>query len=187
MNSRWLGRLLRGVHAGESHGVSNHSSLRLASLSITVNSDWFDHGAAMPERTAGRGVGSNISPPLSWSGLPTKTAEVAIIVEDPDAPLPRPFIHLIAYGVAPELAFMPEDFLSASSQQLRLGRNTTGAMGYMGPRPVPGHGLHRYHFHVLALDRRAEFASPPKLKPFLSQIAGSVVARGILTGVYERQ
>ncbi len=57
----------------------------------------------------------------------------------------------------------------------------------MGPRPVPGHGPHRYHFHVLALDRTSEFASPPKLKPFLSQIVGSVVARGTLTGVYERQ
>ena len=187
MHSRWLGKLLRGVHAGETHSVSNHPSLCLSPFSLSVESDWFDDGGFMPERAAGKGVGSNISPPLTWSGLPAETAEVAIIVEDPDAPLPRPFIHLVAYGIPAELTFVPEDFLSASGQQLRLGRNTTGSMGYMGPRPVPGHGPHRYHFHVLALDRKVEFAAPPKLKPFLSKLSGAVVARGTLTGVYERQ
>jgi len=187
LNSRWIGKLLRRVHAGETHSVLRHPSLSLASPSIIVASDWFAEGTTMPERSAGRGVGDNVSPPIEWSGLPAKTIETAIVVEDTDAPLPRPFIHLIAYGIPAWLTSMPEGFLSGPNERLMLGRNTFGAMGYAGPRPVPGHGPHRYHFHILALDRTVEFASPPPLKSFLREINGAVIARGTLTGVYERQ
>jgi len=94
----------------------------------------------MPSRSAGVGVGENVSPPLTWSGMPVGTAEIAIILEDPDAPLPRPFVHMIAYHIAPDNRMPAEGGLNREARDVLFGKSTTGAKGYMGPRAVPGHG-----------------------------------------------
>jgi Raf kinase inhibitor-like YbhB/YbcL family protein len=186
VNARWIGRILRGVHAGERHSASNHASLLGVPEVISLQSDWFLHGTRMPLRSAGVGVGENISPPLGWSGVPAATAELAILMEDPDAPLPRPFVHMIAYRISPDKSSLPEGALAHGAIGVAFGRSAVGAQGYMGPRPVPGHGTHRYIFQILALSHRTAFSSAPKLKAFLNGIAGTVIGRGMLTGTYER-
>jgi len=186
VNARWIGRILRGVRAGERHAASNHSTLLGVPEMISLKSDWFLNGKPMPLRSAGIGVGENISPPLSWSGVPTVTAELAILMEDPDAPLPRPFVHMIAHRISPDISSLAEGALAYEAIGVAFGRSTAGAQGYMGPRPVPGHGPHRYIFQVLALSRCTAFSSAPKLKAFLNAIAGTVIGRGVLMGTYER-
>jgi phosphatidylethanolamine-binding protein (PEBP) family uncharacterized protein len=186
MNVQWLGRVLRGVRAGERYSVSNRPVLNGVPDMITLQSTWFDNGKPMPRRSAGIGVGDNISPPLNWSGAPTETVEFAIVMEDPDVPLPLPFVHLIAYGIAPDCSSLAEGALAFGAADVVFGRSTAGGQGYMGPRPVPGHGPHSCIFYVLALNRRASFASPPKLTVFLQSIAGAVVGYGRLVGTYER-
>jgi hypothetical protein len=84
MNARWIGRILRGVRAGERHSASNHAALFGVPEMISLKSEWFLNGKQMPLRSAGIGVGENISPPLSWSGVPGGTVELAIIMEDRD-------------------------------------------------------------------------------------------------------
>jgi hypothetical protein len=69
---------------------------------ISLKSEWFPDGGEMPVRCAGKGVGADISPPLGWDGVPDGTKELALIMEDSDAPLPRPFVHLIVYGIPGE-------------------------------------------------------------------------------------
>ena len=59
-----LGRLLRGLHAGEQHLAWNHQSMQYASQCIMLKSADFEDGDEMPLRTAGIGVGENISPEL---------------------------------------------------------------------------------------------------------------------------
>ncbi len=186
MNVRWLGRLLRGVRAGERYSVSNRPVLNGIPEIITLQSGWFDNGNPMPLRCGGIGVGDNVSPPLAWSGAPAETVEFAIVMEDPDVPLPRPFVHMIAYGIAPNRSSLGAGELDACAVDFAFGRSSVGAQGYMGPRPVTGHGPHSYIFHVLALNRRLSFASPPKLAEFLKCIAGAVVGYGRLAGTYER-
>jgi Raf kinase inhibitor-like YbhB/YbcL family protein len=186
MNARWIGRILRGVRAGERHCASNHAALSGVPQVISLESEWFLNGEQMPLRSAGRGVGENISPPLRWSGVPAGTAELAIIMEDPDAPLPRPFVHMIAYRISPDKSSVAERALALEAIGVAFGRSTTGAQGYAGPRPVPGHGPHRYIFQILALDRRTAFSSAPKLKAFLDGVSGTVKGRGTLVGTYER-
>jgi Raf kinase inhibitor-like YbhB/YbcL family protein len=187
MKTRWIGRLLRGVRAGERHSVLNHSALSGVPEKIFLQSDWFHDGGAMPLRTAGMGVGENISPALRWSGVPAGTVELAIILEDPDVPLPRPFVHMIAYRIAPDRAGFPEGALAREARGIAFGKGTAGAQGYMGPRPIPGHGPHRYFWHILALNQAPEFQSAPKLRNFLEGISGKVIGYGCLVGIYERQ
>jgi Raf kinase inhibitor-like YbhB/YbcL family protein len=181
-----MGRILRGVRAGERHSASNHAALFGVPEVISLKSEWFLNGKQMPLRSAGMGVGENISPPLTWSAVPARTVELAIIMEDLNAPLPRPFVHMIAYRISPDKSSVAEGALSHEAIGVALGRSTAGAQGYMGPRPVPGHGPHRYIFQILALGRRTAFSSAPKLKAFLDGISGTVIGRGMLLGTYER-
>jgi Raf kinase inhibitor-like YbhB/YbcL family protein len=186
VNARWIGRILRGVRAGERHSASNRAALRGVLEMISLKSEWFLNGKQMPLRSAGMGVGENISPPLSWSGVPAGTVELAIIMEDPDAPLPWPFVHMIAYRIAADRVGFAAGDLARVARGMAFGRSTAGAQGYMGPRPIPGHGPHRYIFQILALSRCTAFSSAPKLKAFLDGISGTVIGRGMLIGIYER-
>jgi Raf kinase inhibitor-like YbhB/YbcL family protein len=185
MSTQWLGRMLRSVRAGNRHSLTNHLALSGVPHSIVVRSGWFEDRGPMPLSSAGLGVGDNISPPLSWTGVPTNTAELALVVEDLDPPLPRPIVHLIAYGIPPD-HFLTEDQLAGATPGLSFGKNTLGTKGYTGPRPIPGHGPHRYVFHLLALDRPALLGSAPKLKAFLNAIQGTVIGYGSMSGTYAR-
>lgn len=53
-----------------------------------------------------------------------------------------------------------------------------GRTGYQGPRPLPGHGVHHYHFHLYALDTRIDTTAATDLVPLLPQCAGHVLASG---------
>jgi Raf kinase inhibitor-like YbhB/YbcL family protein len=186
MNLHWLGRLLRGVRAGDRHSVANHPALNGVPETISLESAWFLNDGHMPLGSAGIGVGENISPPFTWKGIPAEAVELAIIMEDMDAPLHRPFVHMIACGISPDRTGMAEGTLAHRTRDVYFGKSTLGAQGYMGPRPVPGHGPHRYVFYILALNRYTKFQSPPKLKEFLKDVTGTVVAYGHLVGAYER-
>ena len=186
MNVRWIGRILRGVRAGDRRSASNHAALLGVPEVILLKSEWFLNGKRMPLRSAGIGVGENISPPLSWSGVPAGTVELAIIMEDPDAPLPWPFVHMIAYRIAADQVGFAEGALVRVACGMAFGKSTAGAQGYIGPRPIPGHGPHRYIFQILALSRRTAFSSAPKIRVFLDGISGTVIGRGMLIGIYER-
>ncbi len=181
-----LGSLLRPVRAGESRLAWKDSRLA-APRGFALTSPAFEDGAMMPARSAGSGVGDNLSPPLAWTEVPGDAAELALIVQDPDAPLPRPVTHLIAYGIDPVAGGVAEGALGAGrAGAIQLGRGSFGRIGYQGPRPVAGHGPHRYVFQMFALARLLHFDSPPDLATFVSAMSRAVLARGQLIGRYER-
>ena len=96
---RTIGRLLRRIRAGDRHLAWNDPCVADAPESLRLTSAAFADDGAMPTRFAGAGVGQNISPPLDWSGAPSATRAFALIVQDPDAPLARPIVHLLAVGI----------------------------------------------------------------------------------------
>lgn len=187
MSLHWLGHLLRNVRANEKHSLAHHPELATVPQVIRLTSAWYGDGQRMPQRTAGLGQGENISPPLSWTGVPAGTAELALVMEDPDVPFPRPIIHMVAYGIAPGSTGLAEGALREGASGLVFGKGTLGRQGYSGPRPPPGHGAHRYVFYILALSRKTEFAAPPKLKEFMACVAGSIIGRGSLVGMFENK
>jgi phosphatidylethanolamine-binding protein (PEBP) family uncharacterized protein len=98
-----LGLLLKGRRAAEAKLAWNHLAVASASVNMTLTSDWFEDGGLMPDRSAGPGIGANRSPPLAWSTPPAGTRQLALIIEDTDAPLLRPPVHLMLLGLSPEL------------------------------------------------------------------------------------
>lgn len=175
-----IGKLLRPFRAGVKHLAWNR--LDAAPESIVVTSSAFEDGGPLPTRYAGEGIGRNVSPPLHFSGVPRGTAELVVILQDPDAPLPRPVVHLIARlsgttGSVAEGGLMP-------GHAVFFGQGTMG-YGYAGPRPLRGHGPHRYVFQVFAVGRRLDEMGGTDLEAHLKAMRGHVLARGKLTGVFE--
>lgn len=151
---------------------------------ISLQSEAFASGQPIPAKYTTDGL--NISPPLTWSGLPAGAKELALVVDDPDAPHGT-WDHWLLYGVPPSQASLPEG-LSAQRrgvkpQGMTEGTNSWGNGGYEGPQPPSG--THRYFFRLYALD--ANLNLPPGLKKdqLLSAIKGHIIGQGELMGTYQ--
>jgi hypothetical protein len=158
-------------------------------MSITVTSPVFQANQPIPRKYTEDG--DNVSPPLNFADVPTAAKELALIVEDPDAPRPQPWIHWVICklpagtqsvpdGVGPDEH--PWQFPSALQ-----GKNSWGTIGYRGPAPPRGHGVHRYHFRVFALRGPIAAGGPMTSEELRQAMQGLIIAQGDLVGTYERQ
>jgi Raf kinase inhibitor-like YbhB/YbcL family protein len=173
-----LGHLIRPLRAGDKGLALNRVH---APHTIELTSDSFTDRSDMPQRFTADGDG--VEPGLSWRNLPDATAELLLVVQDPDAPLPFPIVHAIVTGIAPNAPGLPQ---GAWERFGAHGPNTFLQRGFLPPAPVPGHGPHHYVFQLFALDRRTRFDAPPHLSSVIKAIAGHVLACGVLVGQYER-
>lgn len=178
-----LGRMLRGVRAGADRSPLAGGAFA-APATITVTSAAFADGGAMPASSAGKGVGENTSPPLRWTAPPPGARQLALLIDDVDVPLPRPLVHTAAV-IEPGVDGVAAGALQPGCAGIRFLRADLGHHGYAGPRPIPGHGPHHYRFHVFALDAVLP-DTVTTAKGLLAAMRGHVLARGTLTGTYER-
>jgi len=163
------------VSACEAEDAANPTTASLA-----VRSSSFPPGGPIPRKYTKEG--EDVSPALEWTGAPSGAKAFAVIMDDPDAPLPNPFVHWVAYGIAADTHALPE----AAKTGFVAGKNHFGALGYGGPMPPPGSGPHHYHFKVYALDAGID-AAPGKSKgELLHAMEGHVLATGEVVGTYER-
>ncbi len=181
-----LGRALRNRRAGHHTLVWARADLQ-APESFTLTSPAFDHGTAIPERHRGRLFGANVSPALAWTPPPAGTAELVLVVQDPDVPLGKPATHALTVGIDPSLGGIPENGLTDPSpiRGLKHGKGGLGRRGWAGPMPIRSHGPHSYVFQLFALDYRPELADAFTLADAVHAMAGHVLARARLDGTYE--
>ncbi|MHB0980266.1 MAG: YbhB/YbcL family Raf kinase inhibitor-like protein [Thermoleophilia bacterium] len=155
---------------------------------ITIDSSSFAHGGAIPRRYTGDG--EDVSPPLKWTGIPEGARELALIVDDPDAPRAEPWVHWVVYKIPADADGLGEDAAGSNGAALPAGalqgRNDFGATGYGGPAPPRGHGTHHYHFTLYALDIPLDVAPGADKLGLLTAMEGHILARGELVGTYER-
>ena len=177
-----FGKLLKPFKGRDRYLAWNRVDPVPATLSLT--SPAFTDGTPMPRRYAGEGVGDNTSPPLHIAGVPHGAQDLLLVMQDPDAPLPHGVVHLIA-RVMVAASQLPEGALDAR-QTAGFGKGTFGRRGYAGPRPIPGHGPHRYVFQLFAADRPLNIGPDGELKDYLEVMKGHLLARGKLTGTFER-
>lgn len=175
-----IGKALGSVHAGEHKLAAQKLDLgRLTS--IVVTSDAFANGNLLPLNATADGDGS--PPHLEWLGVPASARSVALVVEDPDAPFPRPFVHWLVYDLDPTVSTI--DILHGIPG--REGKNSMMKVGFTPAAPPPGHGPHRYHFQVFALDTVLGLEEGAGRAALLSAMRRHVVAWGELVGIYERR
>ncbi len=160
-------------------------------MKIELKSSAFQNGERIPRKYTGDG--EDVSPPLSWSGVPEGAKELALICDDPDAPTAEPWVHWVIYGLSPELTELPEG-IPAQSQidkpvKALQGKNSWPSgrtVGYRGPAPPPGHGTHHYHFKFYALDQPLNLPPGVDKRRLLKAMQGHIIAQGELVGTYER-
>jgi Raf kinase inhibitor-like YbhB/YbcL family protein len=117
---------------------------------LELESSALSEGATVPVRFTCDG--DDLSPPLSWSGVPEGATELHISVTDPDAPSGT-FTHWSVIGIDPSSAGVDEGSTPPGGT---AEQNSFGASGYGGPCPPRGHDPHRYVFTLEALDASGE-------------------------------
>lgn len=147
----------------------------------------FDDGDPIPIRYTGDG--QDVSPPFVWSDLPRDTEDVALICEDHDVPDGKPFVHwLVCHlpisGFLPEA--VPKQVQPYQPASLIQGCNSFGQVGYGGPAPPRGHGMHRYLFRIYALDRRLDPGKYFDKAGLIKTMEGHILEEAEMIGTYAR-
>jgi Raf kinase inhibitor-like YbhB/YbcL family protein len=146
---------------------------------LTITSPAFADGAPIPVQFTCNGA--NIAPPLSWSA-PPGTAELALVVDDPDAPGGL-YVHWIVTGIAPGPGS------TAAGQTPDNGRgvaNSGGQESYFGPCPPAGSGTHHYRFTLYQLAAPLQLPAGSAAVQATQAIAQAATAHTTLTGTFQR-
>ncbi len=115
--------------------------------------------------------------PLTWSGAPAGTKSFALIVDDPDAPLPGGFLHRLAWGISGGAKGLP-------GKAPIDGANGTGAAGWIGPCPPSGN--HHYIFRLYALKSPLPLKAGADRSAFDAALKGRTLGTAKLVGRYSR-
>ena len=148
---------------------------------MELRSAAFENDASIPRRYTKDG--DNISPQISWSGVPDGAAELALVLDDPDAPSPEPFVHWVVYGIDAKRGTIPEDSAGGGIE----GLTDLGDIGYVGPAPPADGGPHRYRFTLYALDASPGLKPGATKRALIESIEGHVLDEARLVGTYQRQ
>ncbi|MDF7773639.1 YbhB/YbcL family Raf kinase inhibitor-like protein [Sphingomonas sp. AOB5] len=184
----WLGSLLRNIRAGHAKLIVADPDIAAGATRFDLSSPAFANGARLPERFTADGDG--VSPPLVWGGMPTGTRSLALIVEDPDAPAPRPLVHALVWGIPTDERRIAEGAIvrdgEGHADGRDVGRNSFFAEGWLPPDPPTGHGAHDYVFQLFALREAPVLSANPGRGDFIDAIRGRVLGAGVLVGTYSR-
>jgi Raf kinase inhibitor-like YbhB/YbcL family protein len=158
---------------------------------MTVTSPTVKAGQPIPaDHTAD---GKNISPALTWNNVPASTKSFALIMDDPDVPMPQPFVHWVIYKIPGTAKGLPENIPidPATPMPSEIAGAVQGVSGfrrsiYRGPAPPPGKP-HHYHFTVYALDADLDLQPGLNKQQLLDAIKGHVIGQGQLVATYERK
>ncbi|MFO7648691.1 YbhB/YbcL family Raf kinase inhibitor-like protein [Halomonas campaniensis] len=157
--------------------------MAFALSTMRLTSPAFEDGGAIPAIHTGEG--DDLSPALAWQGAPEGTKSFAVICHDPDAPLVQHgaygFVHWVLYNLPASTTSLEE-----ATRAGTRGKNDFGKTGYGGPMPPEGHGLHRYYFWVLALDKATDLPEGLSLPELLKQVEPHLIGMNRLVGAYQR-
>lgn len=165
----------------------NAREKEVSAMSLTLVSSAFRHNGDIPARYTCDG--DDVSPPLSWSGVPAGTRSLALILDDPDAPDPKApkmtWVHWVLYNIPPTATELPERAGTKNLPQGTLeGINDWKRTGYGGPCPPVGR--HRYFHKLYALDTVLPDMNRPTKVRLEAAMHGHIVSRAEIVGTYQR-
>jgi Raf kinase inhibitor-like YbhB/YbcL family protein len=151
---------------------------------LDLKSDAFEHEKPIPAKYTCEG--DDISPGLSWGELPEGTMELALICDDPDAPVGT-WTHWVVYGIPADAAPFNEAFPKEEQTESGIlqGENSWGRIGYGGPCPPKGKP-HRYFFKLYALDKELGLKPGVDKETLEKAVKTHIIGYGELMGTYAR-
>jgi len=147
-------------------------------INMILSSSVFENNRTIPSEFTCDG--SNVSPPLSISGAPKNAKSLALIMDDPDAPMGT-FTHWTVWNISPEKS----QFSKGEKINLPQGKTSFGKPGYGGP--CPPSGTHRYFFKLYALDVVLDIADGAPRKDLEDAMNAHVITQTVLVGKYSRR
>ena len=143
----------------------------------------FSHGEAIPVKYTCDG--ENLSIPLVFKNIPPEAKSIAIIMDDPDAPM-GVFVHWVIYDIPATMQGLPEGVPGYPELEygIKQGRNDFGKIGYGGP--CPPSGVHRYYIKAYALNKALNLQAGLNKRELLQIIRSYIIDQAVLMGVYGR-
>ena len=153
-------------------------------MEIKITSSAFEDGGLIPSQYTCDGA--DISPPLQWDAVPEGTKSVALICDDPDAPIGT-FVHWVLFNLPADTKELAEGIPKGTTlpNGAQQGTSDFGRIGYGGP--CPPSGTHRYFFRIYALDTQLDLAPGARKPDLLNAMQGHILAQGQLMGKYKRR
>jgi Raf kinase inhibitor-like YbhB/YbcL family protein len=156
-------------------------------MSLVLTSAAFGAGAEIPSIYTCEG--RDISPALSWAGVPAAAQSLVLIVDDPDAPDPKApkmtWVHWVLYNMPPTTRELPEAVLPRELPAgTGEGLNDWKRTGYGGP--CPPIGRHRYFHKLYALDLLLPDLGAPTKASLEAAMDGHVLELAELVGTYQK-
>jgi len=153
-------------------------------MAFRIESPAFQTNGKIPQKYTCDGT--DVSPPLVWSGAPEGTKSFALICDDPDAPVGT-WVHWVIYDLPPDRRELPEAVPKTErlANGAKQGMTDFRRVGYGGPCPPPGKP-HRYFFKLYALDTPLDLPPKATKADLLMAVNGHVLAQAELVGLYQR-
>lgn len=154
---------------------------------MQISSSAFKADQAIPKQYTCDG--RDVSPPLTWTGVPDQAKSLVLLVDDPDAPDPAAprmvYVHWVLYNLPVTATGLAEAIdPKALPAGAREGLNDWKRTGYGGP--CPPIGRHRYYFKLYALDTLLPDLHKPTKAKLLQAMSGHVLAEAVMIGTYQR-
>lgn len=153
-------------------------------MEIKITSPVFEDGGTIPAKYTCDG--DNVSPPLNWGAVPNTTKSIALICDDPDAPMGT-WVHWVLFNLPADTTKLSENIPpdKTLANGARQGTNDFRKIGYGGP--CPPSGTHRYFFKIYAIDTVLDLQAGATKSDLLKAIQGHILAQGQIIGKYKRQ
>ena len=156
-------------------------------MTLMLKSSAFDHGGTIPSKYTC--AGEDISPPLTWEGVPEAARCLVLIIDDPDAPDPKApqmtWVHWVLFNIPPQASGLPEGIGAAQLPPGTMeGLNDWKRVGYGGP--CPPIGRHRYFHKLYALDTLLEDMTTPTKAKVEATMKGHIIAHAELVASYQK-
>ncbi len=153
-------------------------------MEIKITSSAFAEGGMIPSKYTCDGA--DVSPPLQWDAVPEGTKSIALISDDPDAPMGT-WVHWVIFGLPAETRELAENIPADETlpNGAKQGITDFGRVGYGGP--CPPSGTHRYFFKIYALDTELQIDASAGKRGLLKAMEGHILAQGQLMGKYKRK
>lgn len=170
-------------HSGTSQTAAGQNGGKAMSMSISSSS--FGNGGTIPKKFTCDA--EDVSPELSWSAAPAGTKSLALLSDDPDAPVGN-WNHWTMWNAPAESRGLPEGVSKAAQlpDGTQQGMNDFRKVGYNGPCPPPGNP-HRYYFKLFALDQKLTLKEKSGKKELEAAMKGHVLAQAEWMGKYGRK
>lgn len=133
--------------------------------------------------------GDNVSPNFCWYDAPKETKSFVLILHDPDAPLKDGFTHWVVYNIPPTVRGFNENLSEEREPEIpehgMQGKNSSGTIGYTGPRPPSS--AHRYFARLYALKRMLDLPPDADVKQVQRAMEREIIEEAELMGTYEKK